>query len=84
MHILSWCVFGLIVGAIARFLVPGVQRLGCIGTCLLGIGGSVVGGFLGDLLFGGGGGDFRPAGLIGSVIGGIIVLLTFRALNRQS
>lgn len=84
MHFLAWCVFGLIVGAIARLLVPGGQRLGCIGTSLLGIGGSIVGGFLGDILFGSGGGDFRPAGLLGSIIGAIIVLMAFQTLSRRS
>ncbi len=53
MHILGWIVFGLVVGAIARLLMPGRQPLGIIVTILLGIAGSFVGGWIGTLLHGG-------------------------------
>ena len=83
LHFIGWCVFGLIAGAIARLLVRGDQNLGCIGTSLLGIGGSVVGGLLGHVIFGGGDGQFEPAGWIGSIIGAVLVLMAFQALGRR-
>lgn len=78
--IISIIVVGLIAGAVARLVVPGRQNLSIPMTILLGIVGSFVGGFLGYLLFGnssggGGGGFLQPAGIIGSIIGAIIVLL---------
>ncbi len=50
MGIISTIIFGLVVGAIARFVLPGEQKMGWILTCLLGIGGSVVGGFVAQAL----------------------------------
>lgn len=73
-HLIGWCIFGLIVGAIARFLVPGPQSLGCLGTIALGVVGSVVGGWLGSFLFGGQAERFQPAGFLGALIGAILVL----------
>jgi len=51
-HIIGWLVAGLIVGAIARLLVPGRQEMGMVMTIVLGIVGALVGGFIGSLLFG--------------------------------
>lgn len=75
--IISIIVIGLIAGAIARLVVPGKQNLSIGMTILLGIVGSFVGGFLGKLIFGAdsGSGFLQPAGIIGSIIGAIIVLL---------
>ena len=70
--IISWMLFGLIVGAIARFVIPGRQDIGLLRTSLLGVVGSFAGGFLGFLIFGGA--AFQAAGWIGSIIGSIIVL----------
>jgi len=76
---LLWIVFGAIVGIIARFLVPGADPMGWIGTILLGIIGSFVGGFLGQLLFTGNATIPPPtAGWIGSIVGAVIVLLLWR------
>ena len=77
--ILSIIVVGLIAGALARLLVPGRQNLSIAMTILLGIVGSFVGGFLGHLIFGrdSGSGFLQPAGIIGSIIGAIIVLLVW-------
>ena len=83
--ILSIIVVGLIAGAIARLLVPGRQHLSIPMTILLGIIGSFVGGLLGYLLLGKGDGFLQPAGIIGSVIGAIIVLLIYtRVGGRRS
>ena len=83
--ILSIIVVGLIAGALARLLVPGRQDLSIPMTILLGIIGSFVGGFLGYLLFRHGSGGFlQPAGLIGSVIGAVIVLLIWTRVGQRS
>jgi uncharacterized membrane protein YeaQ/YmgE (transglycosylase-associated protein family) len=51
-HIIGWAVFGLIVGAIARFLVPGKQPMSLLMTALLGVVGSLVGGGISWLIWG--------------------------------
>ncbi len=83
--ILSILVIGLIAGAVARLLVPGRQNLSIGMTLLLGIVGSFVGGFLGFLLFGADpeGGFLQPAGIIGSIIGAILVLVIWLAVQRR-
>ncbi|HEV7203237.1 MAG TPA: GlsB/YeaQ/YmgE family stress response membrane protein [Jatrophihabitans sp.] len=75
--IVTLIVVGLIAGALARLLVPGKQHMSILATIVLGIVGSFVGGFLGYVLFHKDGQDgfLQPAGLVGSVIGAIIVLL---------
>ena len=83
--ILSIIVVGLIAGALARLLVPGRQGLSIPMTILLGIVGSFVGGFLGYLILGRdvGSGFLQPAGLIGSVIGAVIVLLIWTRVGSR-
>ena len=77
--IISWVVFGLIVGALAKFLVPGNDSNNPFTTILLGIAGSFVGGFLGSLLFGSKGENAaRYGGWIMSIAGAIILLLLKR------
>lgn len=78
-------VIGLIVGFIARALVPGSDPMGILGTIVLGIVGSFVGGFLGYVLLhkDGQDGAFQPAGLVGSIIGAVIALLVYRAANGR-
>ncbi len=75
MQILGWIVFGLIVGAIARLLKPGRQPMGLILTTLLGIGGSFVGGAIGNAFGSGSVLDPTPSGWIGSIIGGLLILI---------
>jgi uncharacterized membrane protein YeaQ/YmgE (transglycosylase-associated protein family) len=78
MAILSTIIIGLIVGAIAKLLMPGKDPGGCIITILLGLAGSMIAGYLGQAL-----GLYRvgqPAGFIGSVIGAMILLLIYRMI----
>lgn len=77
MGLLGLIVPGLIVGVIARMIVPTGRRYGCLGTILLGIVGSLVGGTLASVVAGDGL-DVSTAGWIGSVIGAVIVLLVVR------
>jgi uncharacterized membrane protein YeaQ/YmgE (transglycosylase-associated protein family) len=83
LFLLQLIIVGLIAGAIARLLVPGRDPIGCLGTILLGMVGSFVGGFLGWLLFGKNleDGAFQPSGLFGSIIGAIVALLIWRRVG---
>ena len=74
MAIIGWAIFGLIVGAIARLLIPGRQAMGLFMTMLLGIVGSVAGGMLSWLFVGGPDRPYEPAGWIMSVIGALLVV----------
>ena len=78
-------VVGFLAGALARFLVPGPDPMSVAGTWLLGVLGSFVGGFLGYLLFGADieDGAVQVSGVIGSVIGAVILLLIWRAMQRR-
>ena len=79
-------VVGLIAGLIARLLVPGRDPMGILGTIVLGVVGSFIGGFLGYVLFGKDldEGALQASGIIGSVIGAVIALLIYRAITRRS
>jgi len=70
----SWIVVGLIVGAIARAIFPGRQPMGWIGTALLGMAGSLVGGFLSSLFRHGTLRVFHVGGFTASVIGALLLL----------
>ena len=76
MHIIAWIIFGLIVGAIAKLLMPGRDPGGWIVTILLGIAGAIVGGFLARAV--GWYGPNDTPGYIMSVIGAIILLGLYR------
>lgn len=73
MSVLGWILFGLIAGAIARFLHPGDDRMGWFGTMLLGITGSLIGGGIAWVLRLGTY-PYQPAGYIFSILGAIILL----------
>ena len=76
MHLLGFLLFGLFVGLIARAVMPGSQHMGFLSTMVLGIVGSLAGGILGNLLFGGRWDHPVTAGWIGSVLGSLLVLAT--------
>lgn len=76
-------VIGLIAGFVARALVPGDDSMSIVATLALGIAGSLVGGFIGYLLFGKdiADGAFQTAGIVGSIVGAVVVLLGLRLLR---
>jgi uncharacterized membrane protein YeaQ/YmgE (transglycosylase-associated protein family) len=76
MGILGWIVFGLIVGAIAKLLMPGRDPGGIIVTMVLGIVGALLGGFVGRAL--GMYGENESAGFIMALVGSVFVLLVYR------
>ncbi len=74
-----WAVIvGFVVGALARWLMPGPVEMGFWLTAAIGIGGSIVGGLIGSILWKSPSGKFRPAGLVMSVLGALIVLWAWR------
>lgn len=85
MSILAFIVFGFIVGLIARAIMPGKQSMGILPTTLLGVVGSLVGGFVANLAFGYRVLEIHTAGFIGSIIGAVVclALLGFIHKNRH-
>jgi len=80
LQIIGYIVLGLIVGILARFFYPGAVDMGWIMTILLGIVGGIVGGFVAGLVDGKSG-NFRPVGLIGSVLGGMLLIFIVRMFS---
>lgn len=82
MSIIGWILFGLIVGVVAKLLMPGRDPGGMIVTILLGIVGALIGGFIGRVL--GWYGDSDPVGFIMAVMGAILVLFAYRKISGPS
>lgn len=82
MGVFSWIVFGLIAGYIARFILPGRDPAGCVVTCLLGIAGAFVGGFIGTRMGFGTVNDFSLHSLGVAIVGALVVLAIARLLRR--
>ena len=82
MSLIIFLIVGLIAGYIARALVPGPDPLSLVGTLVLGVVGSFVGGFVFALFTDAEILDFNPTGLIGSIIGAIIALLIYRRVGK--
>ena len=79
--ILGWIVFGLIVGAIAKLVMPGRDPGGLLVTILLGIAGALVGGFLGRAL-----GWYQPgepAGFLMATLGAVLLLFMYRRVAAK-
>ena len=83
MGILAWIVFGLIAGALAKFIMPGKDPGGIIVTILIGIAGAVLGGFIGSYLGLGGvsGFDLRSLGI--AIVGALLLLWLYRILKKS-
>lgn len=84
MGILSWIVFGLIAGAIAKLLMPGEDPGGCIITILVGIAGAVVGGLIGSALGLGEVSGFNIGSFLIAVLGAIVLLALYRAMTDNA
>ena len=82
MSIVGWILFGLIVGVVAKLIMPGPDPGGMMVTILLGIVGAFIGGFMGRMLGWYGEGD--PVGFIMAVVGAIVVLFAYRKISSTS
>lgn len=79
--ILGWIIFGLVVGVVAKLLMPGDDPGGFIVTILLGVVGAVIGGFFGRML-----GIYEPgqaAGFFMALLGAVVLLLLYRLMFRR-
>ena len=86
MSIIWMIVLGLIVGWVAKLLVPGTGHLGWVSTGLLGIAGGWVGGTLGSLVFAPHQFDITPPvqhSFLGALVGAVILLLIYRSMSRR-
>ena len=84
MGILAWILFGLLAGILAKLIMPGRDGGGFILTCLLGIIGAVVGGWLATMFgFGGDVTGFNLHSFLVAVVGAIVVLVVFRLIRRE-
>ena len=81
LSIIGFIIIGIIAGYLGRLLMPGEQKMGFVGTALVGMAGSLVGGTLGALLFGDGL-ELSAAGIIGSIIGVLIVLFVLERTGK--
>jgi len=81
MTVIGWIVFGLIVGALAKLVMPGRDPGGIIVTMLIGIAGSMLGGFIGRAA--GWYGPGQTAGFLMSFLGAVILLMLYRMLVRR-
>ncbi len=82
MGILSWLLFGLIVGALAKWLMPGKDPGGLFVTILIGIAGAMVGGFLASLIGIGGVSGFNIGSMIIAVAGALLLLWLYRKFKN--
>ena len=84
--IIGAIIIGLLAGFLARAVVPGDDSMGIGATLVLGLVGSLIGGFLGWLIFRNDGDDgaLQFSGIIGSFIGAVIALLIWRAIQSRS
>lgn len=81
MGIIAWILFGLVVGIIAKLLMPGRDPGGFILTILIGIAGALLGGFIGRAM--GFYGESEGAGWIVSILGAILLLAIYRMMVRR-
>ena len=80
-HLIGQVIFGLVVGVIAKFLMPGKDPGGVIITAIIGVVGSLIGTFIGRALWGG---PDYSAGWITSILGSVLLLAGYRLIRRPS
>jgi uncharacterized membrane protein YeaQ/YmgE (transglycosylase-associated protein family) len=81
--LISWLIYGIVVGFIAEAIYPGPDCKGLLHTLLIGVAGSYVGGFLNYVIFGLGS-PYSPSGIVMGVIGAIIVLFAYHKLGSNN
>jgi uncharacterized membrane protein YeaQ/YmgE (transglycosylase-associated protein family) len=82
LHVIWQIVTGFVVGLLARALLPGGDQMGLIATTILGVVGSVIGGFIGRVIKKPEpGASFHPAGFVMSLVGAIVVLVLWRMIR---
>jgi uncharacterized membrane protein YeaQ/YmgE (transglycosylase-associated protein family) len=82
LHLIWSVIIGFIVGLLARALLPGADTMGLLATTIVGIVGSLVGGFIGRLIKKPEpGAVFHPAGFVMSIVGAVVVLLLWRMIR---
>ncbi|WP_445621091.1 GlsB/YeaQ/YmgE family stress response membrane protein [Kushneria sp. Sum13] len=82
MGIIAWIIFGLIAGAIAKFLMPGKDPGGFIVTIIIGILGAVVGGWIGTALGFGSVDGFNLGSFVVAVVGALVLLFLYRVIKK--
>lgn len=83
MNVLTWVLFGLLAGGIAKLIMPGKDPGGCLVTVAIGVVGALIGGFLGTTVFNWGtvtGFDLKSLGI--AVLGAVVLLLLYRLIVR--
>lgn len=82
LNVIWWVISGFFIGLVARAVLPGVDRMSFVMTTIVGIAGSLVGGYLGGMLSKSkDSAKFSPAGFLMSVVGAVILLLVLRYLR---
>ena len=84
LHFVWWLIIGLIAGALARLIMPGKDPMGLLATIVLGVLGSLVGGFVSTLIFAPSDTGFHPGGLIMSLLGAILLLWVWRMVRSRT
>lgn len=84
MGILSWLLFGLLAGAIARLVVPGRHRIGCLATLAVGVAGAFIGGVIGNVILGHSVRfRFDLVPFLLAVVGSVVLLLVLEAMSGR-
>ena len=83
MGLITFILFGLIVGFLARAIMPGKQSMGLVATTLLGIAGALLGGLAGSVIHHTPVMSLRPAGIIGSLLGALLILFLMGYVSRR-
>lgn len=84
---MSWILFilfGLVIGLLARALVPGKQKVGILWTLAIGVAGALLGGWLAGMITGDPIRTLSVANFIGSVLGAVVLLLAYVAITRRT
>jgi len=82
MGILSWILFGLIAGALAKWIMPGEDPGGCVMTMVIGVVGAVIGGWIATMFGMGGIDGFNLGSMLVAVLGAVLLLWIYRLVTR--